>query len=82
MYLQNKNCEFLSIFLLKEGSKKYIKLLCKTKLWDKLEKEEFVEKCSVKKLFLKISQNSQKKVSSTNLSKMNLFNINITLYNF
>ena len=41
-----QNCEFLSIFLTKEGSNKYIKL-CKMKLWDKLEKEEFVRKCSV-----------------------------------
>ena len=38
---------------------KYIKLLCKVNLWDKLEKEEVVGKCSVKKVFLKISQNSQ-----------------------
>ena len=31
------------------------------KLWDKLEKEEFVGECSVKKVFLKTSQNSQEK---------------------
>ena len=64
MYLQMKrwqNCEFLSIFLTKEGSNKYIKLLCKMKLWDKLEKEEFVGKCSVKKVFLKTLQDSQEK---------------------
>ena len=48
-----QNCEFLSLFLTKEGSNKYIKLLCKMKLSDKLEKEEFVRKCSVKKVFLK-----------------------------
>ena len=29
------------------------------KLWDKLQKEEVVGKCSVKKVFLKTSQNSQ-----------------------
>ena len=56
-----QNWEFLSIFLTKEGSNKYIKLLCKMKLWDKLEKEEFVGKCSVKKVFLKTLQNSQEK---------------------
>ena len=56
-----QNCEFLSLFLTKEGSNKYIKLLCKMKLWDKLEKEEFVGKCSVKKVFLKTLQNSQEK---------------------
>ena len=31
------------------------------KLWDKLEKEEFVGKWSVKKVFLKNLQNSQEK---------------------
>ena len=31
------------------------------KLCDKLEKEEFVRKCSVKKVFFKTSQNSQEK---------------------
>ena len=31
------------------------------KLWDKLEKEELVGKCSVKKVFLKTLENSQKK---------------------
>ena len=54
-----QNCEFFSIFLIKEGWNKCIKLLCKMKLWDKLQKEEVVGKCSVKKLFLKTSQNSQ-----------------------
>ena len=29
------------------------------KLWDELQKEEVVGKCSVKKVFLKMSQNSQ-----------------------
>ena len=64
MYLQNEKMPklwVLSIFLTKEGSNKYIKLLCKMNLWDKLEKEEFVGKCSVKKAFLKTSQNSQEK---------------------
>ena len=32
----------LAIFLTKEGSNKYIKLLCKMKLEDKLQKEEVV----------------------------------------
>ena len=31
------------------------------KLWDKLEKEEFAGKCSVKLVFLKTSPNSQDK---------------------
>ena len=31
------------------------------KLLGKLEKEEFIRKCSVKKVFLKTSQNSQEK---------------------
>ena len=45
-----KNCEFLSTFLTKGGSKKYIKLLCKMKLWEKLEKkEEFVGEVLCKK---------------------------------
>ena len=57
-----QNCEFLSLFLTKEGSNKYIKLLCKMKLWDKLEKDEFVGKCFVKKVFLKTLQNSQEKL--------------------
>ena len=38
-----------------------IKCIRKMKLWDKLEKEEFVGKGSVKKVFLKTSQNSQEK---------------------
>ena len=54
-------CEFLSLFLTKEGSNRCIKRLCKMKLGDKLEKEEFVRKCSVKKVFLKTIQNSQEK---------------------
>ena len=54
-----QNCEFLSIFLTKEGSNKYINLLCKMKLWDKLQKEEVVEKYYLKKVFVKTSQNSQ-----------------------
>ena len=44
-----QNCEFLSTFLTKEGSIKYIKLLCKMKLWEKLEKEEFVGEVFCKK---------------------------------
>ena len=56
-----QNCEFLSIFLTKEGWNKYIKkILCKMKLQDELQREEVVRKCSVKKVFLKTSQNSQK----------------------
>ena len=54
-----QNCEFLSIFPTKEGLNKCTKLLCKMKLWDELQKEEVVVKCSVKKVFLKISQNLQ-----------------------
>ena len=53
MYLQNENIAklwVLSIFLTKEGLNKYIKLLCEMKLWDKLRR------CSVKKVFLEISQ--------------------------
>ena len=38
-------------FSKKEGLKKYIKLLCEMKLWDKLRRG------SVKKVFLEISQN-------------------------
>ena len=51
----------LSLFLTKKGLNKYIKSLCKMKLWDELEKEEFVGKCSVKKIFSKTLQNSQEK---------------------
>ena len=43
-----QNCEFLSTFLTKEGSNKYIKLLCKMKR-EKLEKEEFVGEVFCKK---------------------------------
>ena len=35
-----QNCEFLSIFLTKEGLNKYIKLLCKIKLSDELQKKK------------------------------------------
>ena len=54
MYWQNEKIAklwVLSIFLTKEGLNKYIKLLCEMKLWDKLRR------CSVKKVFLEISQN-------------------------
>ena len=49
MYLQNEKMTklFLSIFLTKEGLSKYIKLLCKMKLWDKLQKEEVLCKKGV-----------------------------------
>ena len=52
-----QNCEFLSLFLTNsikyvKDLNKYIKLLCKMKLWDKLEKDEFVGKCSAKKVVL------------------------------
>ena len=45
MYLQNEkmanqNCEFLSISLIKEGLNKYIKLLCKMKLRNELQKKK------------------------------------------
>ena len=36
-----------------------MKLLCKMKLWDELQKEADARRCSVKKVFLNISQNSQ-----------------------
>ena len=55
-----QNYEFLSLFLTKEGSNKYIKPSAKWN-WNKLEKEEFVGKCSIKKMFLKTLQNSQEK---------------------
>ena len=55
-----QNCEFLFIFLTKEDLSKYIKLICKMKLWDELQKEEVVGKGPVKKVFLKASQNLQK----------------------
>ena len=51
-----QNCEFLSIFLTKEGLSKYIKHLCKIRLWDELQKEEVVGKCFVKKVFLKSTE--------------------------
>ena len=54
MYWQNEKTGklwVLSIFLTKEGLNKYIKVLCEIKLWDKLLR------CSVKKVFLEISQN-------------------------
>ena len=44
-----QNCEFLSIFLTKEDLNKYIKLLCKMKLWGELWKEAIAGRCSVKK---------------------------------
>ena len=53
MYWKNEKIAklwVLSIFLTK-GLNKYIKLLCEMKLWDKLRR------CSVKKVFLEISQN-------------------------
>ena len=66
MYLQNEKMPQLWVFvdfsiLIKEGSNKYIRLFCKMKLWDKLEKEKVVGKCSAKKMFLETSQNSQEK---------------------
>ena len=42
----------------KRRFKKYIKLLHKKKLWDELQEEAVGGRYSVKKLFLKISQNS------------------------
>ena len=54
MYWQNEKIAklwVLSIFLTKEGLNKYIKHLCEMKLRDKLRT------CSVKKVFLEISQN-------------------------
>ena len=57
-----KNCEFLWLFLTKEGSNKYIKLLRKMKVRDQLGNEEFVGKCSVKTVLLKTLQNSQEKL--------------------
>ena len=61
MYLQNENIAklwILSIFLTIEGLVwENIKLLCEMKLWDKLRKEVIAWKCSVKKVFLRITQN-------------------------
>ena len=54
MYWQNERIaklRVLSIFLTKEGLNKYIKLLCEMKFSDKLRR------CSVKNVFLEISQN-------------------------
>ena len=51
---KNSKIVILSIFLTKEGFNKYIKLLCGMKLWDK------IRRCSVKKMFLEISQNLHK----------------------
>ena len=62
MYLQNEKMPklwVLSIFLTKEGSNK--QNFFEKWNWDKLEKEDVVGKCSVKKVFLKSSQNSQEK---------------------
>ena len=45
MYLQNEKIVklwFLSIFLTREGLNNYIRLLCKMKLWDELQKKEVV----------------------------------------
>ena len=63
MFAKWKDAKIVSLLLFQteEGSSKYIKLICKMKLWDKLEKEELVGKCSVKKMFLKTLQNSQEK---------------------
>ena len=63
MFAKWKDAKIVSLLLFQteEGSNKYIKLICKMKLWDKLEKEELVGKCSVKKMFLKTLQNSQEK---------------------
>ena len=63
MFAKWKDAKIVSLLLFQteEGSNKYIKLICKMKLWDKLEKEELVVKCSVKKMFLKTLQNSQEK---------------------
>ena len=54
MYWQNERIaklRVLSIFLTKEGLNKYVKLLCEMKFSDKLRR------CSVKNVFLEISQN-------------------------
>ena len=58
---RRQNCEFLSLFLILRRFEQIYKLLCKMKLWDELEKEEFDGKWSVKKVFLKNLQNSQEK---------------------
>ena len=55
---RSQDCDFVLLFITKEDLDKYIKCLCKMKLWHKLQKEEVVGKCSVKKMFLKVSQNS------------------------
>ena len=60
MYLQNEKMPKLWVFV-DFSNKRRFEHLCKMKLWDKLEKEEFVGECSVKKVFLKTSQNSQEK---------------------
>ena len=52
---QNEKTGKLWVFcaLRKEGLNKYIKLLSKMKLWDKLQKEEVVVKCFEKKNVLR-----------------------------
>ena len=63
MYLQNEKTAKLWIFVDFSNKRRlgqiYKKILCKMKLQDELQRE-VVRKCSVKKVFLKTSQNSQK----------------------
>ena len=64
MYLQNKKVPKLWVFVAfskKRRFKQIYKTSLQMKLWDKLEKDEFVGQCSVKKVFLKTLQNSQEK---------------------
>ena len=54
MYLQNKKMAKFWVFVdfsNRFGLNKYIKLLCKMKLWDELQNEKIIIKCSVKKVF-------------------------------
>ena len=53
-----QNCEFLSIFLNKRRFKQIYKTSLQNETVRKLQKEQVVGKCSVKKVLLKTSQNS------------------------
>ena len=62
MYLQNEKIAKLWAYLIflwfEFRLSKYIKLFCEMKRWDKLRKEVIAWRCSEKRVFLKISQNS------------------------
>ena len=53
-----QNCEFLSIFLNKRRFEQIYKTSLQNETVRKLQKEQVVGKCSVKKVLLKTSQNS------------------------